>query len=192
MDCQEEEKQKKKKSVCIHQQQDSTLFLDQCTFKSLSIETGYSIGIFNNSGNLVVQNCQFNMLIYGAMFCLLKHNNIFVCRDNAFISCHTAGIYVQGQSQPIICQNVFMMNKCPAIVLSNHTDAFVAINEFQINNNAAMIINNNSTVYGNKIQKSNDTGILVHCCQIAGETERQVSCPLIIRNYIEHSMHNGI
>lgn len=140
---------------------------------------------------MLVQNCQFNTLLNGAIVAMLKQNNIFVCRDNAFISCKLASVYAQGQCQPVICSNVFMMNKCPAIVLSNMTDGFVAINEFNINDNAVMIINNQSTVFGNKIQKSNDVGIVAYCRQDS-ENQSDMCAPLIMRNWIESSMHDGI
>jgi len=82
------------------------------------------------------------------------------------------------------------MNKCAAVILSNMSDSFVALNEFQINDAAIEIINNKSLIYGNKIQKSNLTGIVVACTK--PDADSVYSSPLIIRNYIEHSLHHGI
>lgn len=56
-----------------------------------------------------------------------------------------------------------MVCKCSAIVLNSHVDAFVALNELQINDIAIDIYNNNSILYGNRVQKSHMNGISLKC-----------------------------
>jgi len=93
-----------------------------------------------------------------------------------------------------VLHNVFMVCKCSAIVLNSHVDAFVALNELQINDTAIDITNNKSIVYGNKVQKSHANGIVIKCTAAkANRKELPLTCsPRIERNHIEGSTQNGV
>mmetsp|Transcript_11521 Transcript_11521/g.19489 ORF Transcript_11521/g.19489 Transcript_11521/m.19489 type:complete len:135 (+) Transcript_11521:202-606(+) len=80
-----------------------------------------------------------------------------------------------------------MLCKCPSIIINTRVDAFVALNEMQINDVGIKIINNKSIIFENTIQKSHDDGIKIIC-----NSRTDPSCPLIQKNYIEASTHNGI
>ena len=68
------------------------------------------------------------------------------------VSCSLAGLYLQGRkSQPVVVHNLFMLCKSPCIILNNYVDAFVALNEMQINDIAIEIINNHSIIFENMI-----------------------------------------
>lgn len=177
----------RKKAACLVQMQDTTTHIIQCIFKNTHVGSGFAAGVFINRGNSLINNCQFDKLQGGGIISLLKSNNIFICRDSAFISCRTAGIYGQGDSAPVICSNVFMMNKCPGIVLSNRCDGSIIINEFNLNNKAIMVINNQSCIYGNRIQNTADIGIVAQCTYPLPDSNKKIEqcSPLIMRNWIE-------
>lgn len=86
------------------------------------------------------------------------------------VSCAQAGLYIQGpNSAPVILHNVFMVCKSPsitrkdfeklndkkhetaAIITTDQVDAFIALNEMQINDTGIQIINNDSIVFENII-----------------------------------------
>ena len=75
-----------------------------------------------------------------------------IIKDNAFVSCHLAGIYVQGtNSKPSILQNVFMVCKNSSIVINEGVEALIGLNEMQINELPIELINNNSFVFENTL-----------------------------------------
>ena len=43
----------------------------------------------------MIQYCSFHSLIAGGIIAQLGPQTAFVCRDNAFVSCLTAGLYVE-------------------------------------------------------------------------------------------------
>jgi len=126
----------------------------------------------------------------GGVITDLMSKNIFIFRDNAMVSCRQTGLYINGEgSNPLVLHNVFMVCKCPSIIIDTGVNAFVGMNEMQINDVALQIINNHSYIFENIIQKSIDNGIEIKC--IDRGVPSQCS-PLIQKNYIEASTHYGI
>jgi uncharacterized protein YlzI (FlbEa/FlbD family) len=73
------------------------------------------------------------------------------------VSCRQTGLYIHGEgSNPLVLHNVFMVCKCPSIIIDSGVNAFVGMNEMQINDIALQLINNNSYIFENIIQKSID------------------------------------
>lgn len=107
----------------------TTCLVDKTLFKGGQQELSKSVGILNNSGNCIVQNCRFDSLYGGAMISTMASDTVLLARDNAFNSCEACGIYVEGPVQPLIIHNVFMTCKCSAVVLGSRADGFVALNE---------------------------------------------------------------
>ena len=104
------------------------------------------------------------------------------------VSCRQAGLYIQGEkSHPVVLHNVFMVCKCSSIIVNTNVDAFIGMNEMQINDCAIEIINNDSIIFENTVQKSTDNGILILC-----DNPNTPCQPTIQKNYIEASTHNGI
>lgn len=139
--------------------------ISKCSFKGNGKGQSQSAGLFSRMGNTVVQKCTFNSLKAGGIIAQLTDQTNFVCRDNAFVSCLSAGLYLEATmpTVPFILHNVFMVCKCRAIVLNRHVNAFVALNELQINDVALDLTNNDSILFGNRIQKSHSNGITVRC-----------------------------
>ena len=82
----------------------------------------------------------------------LTQRNVFIFRDNAMVSCRQAGLYIQGErSHPVVLHNVFMVCKCSSIIINTGVDAFIGMNEMQINDCAIEIINNDSIIFENTI-----------------------------------------
>lgn len=80
------------------------------------------------------------------------------------VSCSQVGLYIQGpDSTPTILHNVFMVCKSPSIITNNQVDAFIALNEMQINEIGILILNNDSIVFENTIQQSHSDGIKIKC-----------------------------
>ena len=61
------------------------------------------------------------------------------------------------------------------------------MNEMQINVLAIEILNNRSIIFENTIQKCHDDGI-----KVIGNSDTHTAAPIIQKNYIEASTHNGI
>lgn len=185
-----------KKAPCIYQMPGTTSFIQRCSFKGGGPSKAQTAGIFNRQGNSVVQNCTFHSLIAGGIIAELSPKTSFVCRDNAFVSCLSTGLYLEAKqaARPFVLHNVFMVCKCSAIILNSHVDAFVALNELQINDTAIELTNNNSILYGNKVQKSHANGIAVKCTAAKlPPGALPVRCrPKIIRNFVEGSTQSGI
>ena len=80
-----------------------------------------------------------------------------------------------------------MVCKSSAVIINTRVDALIALNEMQINDVAIELLNNGSVVYENIIQKSHLNGIQVKC-----DNDNNPCCPIIQKNYIEASTHNGI
>ena len=175
------------KTVGIFQMPGTTCLVDRSQFKGGVQEFSKSVGILNNCGNCIVQNCQFDSFLGGALISTMAIETVLLARDNAFVSCETCGIYVDGPAQPLIIHNVFMACKCSSVILGSQSDGFVALNEMQINNKAVELINNKAIVYGNKIQKCHRDAITILC-----DSDIHMCCPLIQRNYVEASVLCGI
>lgn len=104
------------------------------------------------------------------------------------VSCRQTGLFIHGEgSNPLVLHNVFMVCKCPSIIIDSGVNAFVGMNEMQINDIALQLINNNSYIFENIIQKSIDNGIEIKCIGNGSQCS-----PLIQKNYIEASTHYGI
>jgi len=82
-----------------------------------------------------------------------------------------------------------MVQKNSSIIINSKVDALIGLNEMQINDTAMTLINNSSMVFENTIQKSHKDGIVCICnSSVSSHTCK----PLIQKNYIEASTHNGI
>ena len=94
----------------------------------------------------------------------LTEDNDFLLKDNAFVSCSKNSVYVQGiGSKPLIVKNVFMVCKGKTIIINSRVDAFISLNQMQINESAIELINNRSVLYANTIQKSHHDGVKCVC-----------------------------
>ena len=80
-----------------------------------------------------------------------------------------------------------MVCKCPSMIINTRVDAFISLNEMQINDVGILLFNNKSIIFENTIMKSHDDGIKIIC-----NSKLDPACPLIQQNYIEASTHNGI
>ena len=84
-----------------------------------------------------------------------------------------------------------MVCKNKSIIINSEVNAFICLNQMQINETAIEVINNSSLMFANTIQKSHNDGIKALC---TGDRfhEKEWSKPIIQNNYIEASTHNGI
>ena len=177
---------------CVYQAQGTSCFISHCSFKGGGNSKPPTAAIDTLRGNLCVQNCNFNNFRSGGVMADLTRDNRFLLKDNAFISCSKNSVYVQGEgSQPLIIKNVFMVCKGTTIIINSQADAFICLNQMQINETAIELVNNKSILYANTIQKSHHDGVKCVCTADLFTKDNHTE-PIIQKNYIEASTHSGI
>lgn len=108
-----------KVAQCIYLYPNSTAVISHCSFKGGGLSKNITAGIYINKGNCLVQNCHFEQMKSGCIIGDLNKKNDLVVVNNAFISCYTTCIYVQGpESSPAIIKNVFMVCKDQSIIIN--------------------------------------------------------------------------
>ena len=92
--------------------------MKECKLKGddLTNEKTWTAGILSVDSDIKIARSHFENFKSGAIMLQAKEGNSVKVEENQIMSCDTNGIYVQGkQSQPLIKDNYFGFNKCPAI-----------------------------------------------------------------------------
>ena len=84
------------KAPCIYQMPGCESYIKRCVFRGGGTQKAATSAIFSTMSNLIVENCQFHQFVLGALICDMQKRGLFVFRDNAVISCHECGVYVEG------------------------------------------------------------------------------------------------
>ena len=82
----------------------------------LANEKTWTAGILSVDSHIEIRKSHFENFKSGAIMIQAREGNRVTVEENEIMSCDTNGVYVQGKlSRPIIKDNYFGFNKCPAI-----------------------------------------------------------------------------